>query len=141
MIDRSTRRIEIFDLVPKKVTGQGCIVDKDSKTVHAEGSLKCLLDMSKCFAQFDSHLVGVVSSTTLIKAGISIEALGRFLVGRPKYSVYFVNTAAASEVFFENVWVRALFLQKQVHCLLGFDHLNLQRQVCNPTFYFLNRRC
>lgn len=129
LIESSTKQIEIFDLVPDKASAQRPVVNNQSKTVNSRGSLRCLLDLSKYFSQSDSHFVGVVSSKTLSKAGISVEALTRFIVSRSKYSVYFVNAAAASEVFFENVWVRALFLQRQVardlpH-LLGAFNLNI----------------
>lgn len=86
----------------------------DDLVIRPNGSLFGLLEMSRVFSERSSDFIGLLSSKSSQRAGVSAATFEQFVKARPNYGLYFSNTAAASEVVFENPWVRAVLLQPTI---------------------------
>lgn len=86
----------------------------DDLVIRPNGSLLGLLELSAVFSESPASFVGLLSSKSSQRIGVSAVTLEQLVKARPNYSVYFSNIAAASEVVFENPWVRAVLLQPTI---------------------------
>jgi hypothetical protein len=86
----------------------------DDLVIRPNGSLIGLLELSAVFSDSSCNFVGLLSSKSSQRSGVSAVTFKQFVNARQNYHLYYSNIAAASEVVFENPWVRAVLLQPAI---------------------------